>query len=511
MLRLLLLVGTQLPASDQRTQVENHASKGSDLAQSGNLEAAEVELRKAFRLAPSNSRVLGTLGTVLAMQKKFEESNSILMRALAIEPNNLTLRRYLAANLWQLHRYSEARRNLEIILKEKSSDPPTLLLLGMVAENMRDYATAARTLARVPNLVRVQPESLAALARSYYHIGNRQQARATIDRLSTHPAGLQPALLGAEIAEEMQDYVSAENLLLSTQSKFPHLSVLIYRLARVQYHAKHFDVSQRTLLGLIDSGYSSSDAYNLLGWCYQQQGLSTQAANAFEEAISLDPSKESNYFDLGKIQLANRSLPTALGVARRAAQAFPRSSQALLFKGSVELEMGQFTDAIDSYSGAVRFDTSSPDAVLGLANAQFAAGIRKDATDSFEKGIKQFPNDARFRLHYALMLLREAETGNALAEDHAKELLKSALLLDPSLSEAHYQLAQVALKKGRTGVALTQLEMAVKLDPQSSHTHFALARVYRRLGRQDIAAREMDLYQKLTKTASDPNPPKGAR
>ena len=499
---LLLVVSRNLPASDQNTQAEAHAKQAADLIEAGNLPAAELELRKASDLAPNNSGILGNLGTVLAMEKKFEESTGVFQRALEIAPANLTLRRYLAANLWQLRRFPEAKRNLEIILKEKPGDPPTLLLLGMVSENMKDYGTAVRMLASVPALVRQQPKSIAALARSYYHIGSREQARVTLDELLNHPAGPQAILLGAQIADEMQDYDAAKKLLVSIPPTFPDQAEVGYRLALVEYHAKQFDESQRTLLHLIGSGLKSSDIYNLLGWCYQQQQQPAQATDALEQAIRLDPAQESNYLDLGKILLANGSLPSALELAKRTAQAFPNSSRALLFKGTAELNVGQFTDAVDSYSAALHLDSSDPDASLGLAEAQFAAGRAEDATAGFEAGISRFPKDARFRLQYALMLLKEADTGNAQAGAHAEQLLKSALALDDSLPEAHYQLGEIALSKGQTAEALTHLQSAAKLDPGSAGTHFALASVYRRLGRKAEASKELALYEKWKEAES---------
>ena len=148
-----------------------HSAEGLALARAGNLQSAEAELRKAADLAPANEGCLVDLATVLAMEKKFDESTSYFRRALKINPHDVLARRYLGANLWQLHRYAEARQNLRILLNTNPNDPQALLLLGMVSENTGDYAAAAKMLASVPTLVRAQPESVAALARSYYHIG----------------------------------------------------------------------------------------------------------------------------------------------------------------------------------------------------------------------------------------------------------------------------------------------------------------------------------------------------
>jgi Tfp pilus assembly protein PilF len=95
------------------------------------------------------------------------------------------------------------------------------------------------------------------------------------------------------------------------------------------------------------------------------------------------------------------------------------------------------------------------------------------------------------------VLLKEAETGDQGGEKHAQELLKLAAKLDPTLLEAHYQLAELALKNGDTNNALREYETAAKLDPQSAKIHFGLAKVYRRLGRTAKASHETELFQKL--------------
>jgi tetratricopeptide (TPR) repeat protein len=497
---------TSLGAADRSTEAENHANNGLDLAQAGDLVAAEAELRHAVRLAPRNADFLADLGTVLAMERKLGESTDVLKQALRLDSSNLTARQHLGANLWQLHRYVEAKEELEVLLKKKPGDKPATLLLGMVSENMKDYAAAARLLGSVPALVREQPESIAALARSFYRTGRKEKGRAALQQLLTHPAGPPGVLLGAQIADEMHDYATAEKLLVSIKPLFADQATVGYQLALVQYHAKGFVASQRTLQNLVDSGYKSGKVLNLLGWCYQQQYLVEKAVSAFDQSIALEPEQESNYLDLANILLINRSLPAALKVANRTTEAFRNSPEAFGLKGSVELKLGQFNDAIDSYRKALHIDAANSDAALGLAEAQSAAGLTNDAIASFEASLKQYPKDARFRLQYALMLLKESETGNAVAEVRAEQLLKSAIALNPSLPGVHYYLGDLALKKGQIAEAVWYLERAAKIDAESAQVHFALSRAYRRVGRKQEASREMAFYQNLKESESTLSP-----
>jgi tetratricopeptide (TPR) repeat protein len=491
----LLLFGATVYGADETAAA--HSDKGLQLAQAGDLAGAESELRSAVALAPENPEFLTSLATVLAMEKKLEDSTNVFKRALKMDPQNLTARRYLAANLWQLHRYPEAKQNLELILKQNSNDQPSRLLLGMVAENMKDYGTAVKMLASVPAEVRKQPESIAALAVSYYKMGEKQKARHTLEELQNHSTGTRAVLLGAQIADEAGDYETAERLLASIRSNYSDRAGLDYRIAAVQYHAQKFAESEQTLLQLVETGNRTGQILNLLGWCYQKQGQSEQAMRAFEDGISIEPNEESNYLDLEKILIATNRLAAALEIAKRTTAALPNSPRAFVMRGSIEMQSSQFTNAVASYRRAKEVGATGADAALGLADAEFAADMTKESQADFEAGIQQFPKDARFRVHYALALLKEAETGDSRVEARAEELLKSAVKLDPGSVEAYCQLGELALTDGHTAEAQRDYETAAKLGPQNAKAHFGLSKVYRRLGRTDEATREEKLFQKL--------------
>ena len=167
------------------------------------------------------------------------------------------------------------------------------------------------------------------------------------------------------------------------------------------------------------------------------------------------------------------------------------------------MQASQFTNAVDSYRRAKDLDAGSADAALGLADAEFAADVKGAARADFVAGIKQFPRDARFPLHYAEALLKDADEGTPAAEAHAEELLKSAVKLDPSSVEARCQLGDLALKHGNPNTALQEFTTAAKLDPRNAKAHFGLSKVYRRLGRTEEASREAKLFQHLQDAKSN--------
>ncbi len=474
-----------------------HDDRGIDLAQSGNLPAAEAELRRAVQLDPRNAHILGNLGTVLAMEGKLEESNPFLEKAIQLAPQALVLRQYLAANLWQLHKPAEARAQLQMILKAQPQNQQAIFLLGMVSENLKDYAAAARLLATVPDLVRQHPESVAALALSQYHTGNREEARKTLGILLEHPGDARAALIGARTASEARDYEEALHLLQAAGASNPGLPGLAYNIALAEYNAGRYADCETKLLALASTRQDSGEVENLLGWCYEKQGKHGLAIPALRQAIALGPDQESNYLDLGGVLRGAKALPAALAVAEQGVERFPKSARMWSLKGSVELSMNHYPDAISSYSRADELDPNDAAALLGLGKAREGRGSSVEAANAFEEGARKFPRDARFALEYALLMLRRVDAGDKTAKPRAVEALHKAVAIDPSSAEAHYQLGNLALEDGRPNEAFNELQRAAQLETNASKIHFALARACRRLGQKAAAAREMIEFQKL--------------
>jgi len=315
---------------------QEHADRGLELARSGNLKGAESELRLAVRLSPNEPDYLAGLGGVLGMQQRREEADQYFEKVLKIDPGNVPVRRNLAADQWQLGRLQEATANLEQILRAKPHDPPTVLLLGMVAENSKNYAKAADFLGSVPELVKQRSESIAALGRSYYQTGQNQKARETLDHLLRQPVEPQGVYLGGEIASEASDSETALRLFAAIRSSYPDRRRLSYRIALAQYRGAHFSEAERMLLDLINTGQPEGEFYNLLARSYYKQDKFQETVRAMDKAIDLEPIKESNYLDLGQMLIDRQLWTPAHEVAQKAIERIPNSFGCQMLKGQME-------------------------------------------------------------------------------------------------------------------------------------------------------------------------------
>jgi len=164
--------------SSQEAQL--HADNGLKLMRHGDLPAAVAELRQAVKLSPRDPTHLGELGVALGIEQKFAESDLYFQRALRFDPGNAPVRRNLAKNQWRLGEFENAEANLKEVLKAHPGDGESTLILGMVEEALKHFAAAVRLLDSIPSLTKQHPESMDALAQSYYQLKNQPAARQTL-------------------------------------------------------------------------------------------------------------------------------------------------------------------------------------------------------------------------------------------------------------------------------------------------------------------------------------------
>jgi Flp pilus assembly protein TadD len=238
-----------------------------------------------------------------------------------------------------------------------------------------------------------------------------------------------------------------------------------------------------------------------LGGIYARLGRMEEAIGAFREAVKLDPQNTALRGNLEKLSLEHgaalaraRRFRAGLVLARETAALFPDSAPAHIMLGLFETRNQQNVRAVAAYGRALELDPASAEASVGLGIAQSSAGMLKQAQATFEAGLKRFPEDAMHRQAYGVLLVKLAEEG-AATEAKAVEMLQSALRLDPTLAEAHYQLGSLALGREDLETAASELVAAMGNGLDDSRIHYALARLLRRTGKAAEAEKHLVLFR----------------
>lgn len=176
--------------------------------------------------------------------------------------------------------------------------------------------------------------------------------------------------------------------------------------------------------------------------------------------------------------------------------AFPdsaRAHQAIAENYSV---LRQIPEAEKEYQQALRLRPDAPGIHLALGELYATASDWPKAEEQFRVEAKLQPGDAESAYRFGNALLEEGKIPEAKTE------LMRADRLRPAMPETLYALGKTESLSGDSAAAeksWQQVLMIEKDTPLAAQAHFALAGLYRKQGKTADAAREMEAYQKLKK------------
>jgi len=178
-----------------------------------------------------------------------------------------------------------------------------------------------------------------------------------------------------------------------------------------------------------------------------QAGKLTQAEQAYQEAISIDPQEADYYTELARIQV----------FAGKYAEAATNASNALLLDDRSAVAHAVLGWALDFQS---QVDPESADIL--------------DALLSVEKAVELDPNSALVRAYYAEVLIDEDVTSFQQAGDQAQ----LAIQMDPNLLEAQRAVGYVWERTGNYDLAFEAYQNALRINPNLALIHIAMGNMY---------------------------------
>jgi tetratricopeptide (TPR) repeat protein len=172
---------------------------------------------------------------------------------------------------------------------------------------------------------------------------------------------------------DAHDYAVAEAAFSSVRATYSDPAAVDFEIALAQYHDHRLAQSEKTLTEAIEANRRASETYVLLCKVLADSGATTRA----------------------------------LRVASQGSRAFPDSYDLISAKGTMELKLQYFADAVGSYEKAARLNPRSSNVKRDLAVAEWRAGMRERSAAAFEQAIREFPADAETYQVYAVLLLEE--------------------------------------------------------------------------------------------------------
>jgi len=231
-----------------------------------------------------------------------------------------------------------------------------------------------------------------------------------------------------------------------------------------------------------------------------------RAAGYLSAVVELAPYDENAHFQLIQLYLQHEDFAHASEAIANARKVFARSPQIELADGVCAYGMRRFPEAVDQFLKTIALapDVSQPYMFLGRM-LDHAGERLPEVVERFAQFQARHPDDAGVCLLYAKALVAGLDPGGfPPAAEQAMRLLEHARAIDNNRAETHYQIGCLLERKREYAAAAGELEQSVALEPREPGAHFHLARVYERLGRTEDALREREQHQKLAESAAAP-------
>ena len=394
--------------------------------------------------------------------------------------------------------YAAAQQELESLVKElpKSFEAQELLGLVYSAEGQDDKATAP-----FEQAVRLRPES--GPARTNLATNLARRGKMELAEKEFHK--------GVELEPESFDANR-------------NLGAFYLRAGRIAAAIPYLEKAQRENPASYDNGYDlalgyeeegrlpearrqiqellkqkdKAELHNLLAGVEEKGRNYVLAVNEYGRAAHLDPS-ESNLFDWGCELLVHQTSDPAIEVFSQGLKRYPNSARLALGLGLALDVHGRYDDAVKALLRGVDLNPSDVRAYYFLSKAyDRAPSLVDDVVERFRHYAELRPGDAQATLYYAVSLWkgRRSETSPAYL-DQVESLLKRALALDPSSSEAHLQLGNLYSQRHQYAEAVPEYQQALKLSPNVPDAHFRLGQAYSRVGNKSLAEKEFQLHKQL--------------
>jgi len=465
----------------------------------GDSAALHVLFGRAYTVTHFPEPAVTEFGKAIAVDRKYPRAHALLG--------------YASLEAYGESFYPQARELFEQELKIQPDDYLALVLLGISTTSLRDYPAAETALLHA---IRLRPDS----ASPYLYLG---ETYTETKRLKQAVEALQKYIRLVGDPEEVPRDVSRAYYLLGQdllrlgreeEAKKALANSQRYREAKFRYDAKHiFDEKPNAdgadsrpserIAGLIETGAPDE---NKTAEAVVQGGLPTNASAIGQPHVDQQAPEpkaatqyrsfvaailSSSYNDLGVMRAKNTNYAEAAEFFKQAANWNPALP-------GVDRNWGLASYRAELYSDAVapleRQLAAHPDDHLVrqlLAMSYFMAENYSKTAEVLHPFLKDPPGDPGLLFAWGTALVR---TGQSEA---AANIFRLLLVQNADNAAVHLLLGQAYARQKDYPNALTELKTALRLDPRLTEAHYYAGLVYLHQSEFEFAAQEFRVELEL--------------
>lgn len=244
-------------------------------------------------------------------------------------------------------------------------------------------------------------------------------------------------------------------------------------------------------------------AFSLKGDIYQAGEQFDKSATAYEVATELDPWSFKDFFNLGKVTQIMEQFARSVRAYVTACELEPRHYQSHMNVARCYYELDDLPKATEYSTKAKELDGTAADPDLLFGDIYSSQKDYTKAVVAYRRALELEGNTPRVMVPLAVTYLRTKRY------EAGKELLNSALKIDPKNIAAYQNLGWVNLALKEFDEAIANYETAVSIAPGDWFIMKSLgvAYIYKALNTNDSALKEKALEQWRKSLAIKPDQP----
>jgi tetratricopeptide (TPR) repeat protein len=301
-----------------------------------------------------------------------------------------------------------------------------------------------------------------------------QSTKKTVRRPKVAEEDSSTLLTQAETAIEKKDYANAEPLLKRVTAKDPTNYLAWFDLGFVYSATAKTDDSIAAYRNSVAAKPDVFESNLNLGLMLAKTGQ-PDAEQFLRTATNLKPSAHVEEGQarawLSLAKFLEKSKPDeAIEAYHQASTLQPKDPEPHLSAGLLLEKQERVTDAEQEYKQVLVLDSSSADALAGLANIYMRTQRYGEADDVLHKLVAVRPNDAGVHMQLGRILAIGGHNEDAIAE------LETALKLAPDDADVRRDLAEVYVSADKFDQAETQYRALLTAKPKDAELHARLGK-----------------------------------
>lgn len=479
-----------------------HYQRGNELARTGKFEQALAELNRAAELDPQSPHIQNLLGVILAKLGRLEEADVAYTRALALDSNFEPARKNRALSAYSRGQYEFAAQEFAALAKLRPRDAVPRLFLGLDALRRSDFPVARAHLIEARRLAPENAQALLALTRTYFALGEREQALESSAAFRKLKASSNERFEMAALLELFGAHNEAAQLFAELRKEQPGSYAVAFNLALSLYRAGRMGEALKVTDQLLADATPPGELLNLHGRILNRLGRFAEAREWFRRAIEAEPMNSGHYLDLSTVLSNVGEAEEAESVVNEGLERGAERAPLLVQLGLLYQRRDRRVEAERLFREAIATAPQRGSGYLALASLQAASGRRHEALSTLERAVASLPSNPYLLCFYAGLLFEKSEEIRPGDLDQAVESLRRALEVNPFYARAHYLLGKLYFRRGEFEPARKHLEKSLAFDPGQINAYYQLSLIARQQGDRAKAAELSRTYQKLTRESN---------